>query len=194
LYLDIGANEPKYISNTYYFYEQGGNGILVEPNPFLCKKLKKIRSRDKIINAGIGVDEKEEADFYLFPNYANGLSTFSKKEAMHWQETGMQGLGKIKYEKIIKIPLINVNTILAENFETAPDLISIDVEGMDFEILQSLDFNKYRPKVICAETLAYNENQKGYKINSIENLLKNEGYILYADTRVNSIFCLKELI
>ena len=194
IYLDIGANEPRYISNTFYFYEQGGNGVCVEPNPFLCNKLRKSRHRDIIINAGIGIDNKPEADFFVFPNYANGLSTFSKKEALHWEEIGMQGLGKIKIEKIIKIPLIKINKILKENFKTSPDLLSIDVEGWDNEILQSLDFTKYKPKVICAETLLYDEDQKGYKTHDIESLLKNNGYMLYADTRVNSIFCLKELI
>lgn len=193
-YLDIGANEPKFISNSYFFYEQGGNGVCVEPNPFLCKKLIESRPRDIIINAGIGLTDKDEDDFYLFPNNANGLSTFSKREAMHWQEVGMQGLGKIKFEKIIKVRLININTLLKDHFKSAPDLLSIDVEGLDFEILQSLDYMKYSPKIICAETLSYDENQKGYKINNIENFLKTKGYSLYADTRVNSIFCLNNLI
>lgn len=193
-YLDIGANEPRYISNTYYFYEHGGNGICVEPNPFLCKKLKKIRPRDIIINAGVGTDNITEADFYLFPDYANGLSTFSEKEALHWQQVGMFGLGKVKFEKIIKIPLIEINTIIKDHFETVPDLLCIDVEGWDLQILKSLDFKKYKPKVICVETLQYDEKQNGFKNFAINDLLLNNGYMLFADTRVNSIFCLNELI
>ena len=113
-YLDIGANEPKYISNTYYFYEHGSEGVCVERNPILCKKLKKTRPRDIVINAGVGVNNTDEADFFLFPNYANGLSTFSEKDALHWQEVGMYGLGKVKYEKIIKVPLININTVIRD--------------------------------------------------------------------------------
>ena len=193
-YLDIGANEPRYISNTYYFYERGSNGICVEPNPSLCKKLKKTRPRDTIINAGAGINDAKEADFYLFPNYANGSSTFSKKEALHWQDVGLYGLGKVKFEKVIKIPLININTLIKDYCKTIPDLLCIDVEGWDFEILSSLDFEKYKPKVICVETISYDENQKGYKNDDIGILLHKNGYILYADTRVNSIFCLNELI
>lgn len=193
-YLDIGANEPKYISNTYYFYERGSNGICVEPNPFLSKQLKKVRPRDVIINAGVGIDDTSEADFFLFPDHANGLSTFSEKEALHWQEVGMHGLGKIKYEKIIKMPLININTLIQKYFQTTPDLLCIDVEGWDFEILKSLDFIQYKPKMICVETLLYNKDQKGYKHAGINELLFEKGYSLYADTRVNSIFCLNELV
>ena len=193
-YLDIGANDPRYISNTYYFYEHGSTGVCIEPNKYLWKKYKKVRPKDTVLNVGIGIEEEAEADFYQFPKHAHGLSTFSKKEALHWQETGMKGMGKINYEKIIKVPLVNINTIIQKYFDKVPDFISIDVEGLDLAILSSLDFNKYKPKVICAETLAYNENQKGFKDNSIADLLKTKGYTVYADTRVNTIFCLNELL
>ena len=193
-YLDVGANEPKYISNTYYFYERGSNGICIEPNPLLCKKLKKVRPADTVINAGVGIDARTEADFFMFPNYANGLSTFSEKDANHWQEVGMHGLGKIKFDKIIKIPLVNINSIIEQHFNNEPDFLCIDVEGWDLEILKSLDFVLHKPKLICVETLLYDKGQKGYKNTAITQLLSEKGYSLYADTRVNSIFCLNELM
>lgn len=193
-YLDIGANEPRFISNTYYFYEHGASGVCVEPNPFLCSKIKKVRSRDVVINAGIGVDDKELADFFLFPDYANGLSTFSEKEAMHWQEIGMHGIGKIKPEKTIQMRLININKIFQDYFSQTPDLLSIDVEGLDFDILKSIDYLKYKPKVICAETLLYNEKQKGYKNSEISQFLQSKDYSIFADTRINTIFCLNDLL
>ncbi len=118
-YVDIGANEPKFISNTYYFYEHGGTGILIEPNPYLYTLLKKQRPRDIILNVGIGLSAESEADFYMFPNYANGLSTFSKKEADHWQEVGMKGLGKIPLDKIIKLPLLPLNDILGKHLNNS---------------------------------------------------------------------------
>ena len=194
VYLDIGANHPRYISNTFYFYERGNSGVCIEPNPELYKKYKKIRPRDIVLNIGIGTEEEKEADFYLYDNKYNGLSTFSKEQALHWQNIGMEGLGKITYQRVIKIPLLSINEIIDKYFQNIPDLLSIDVEGMDLEILQSLDFNRYKPKVICAETLAYDIRQKGYKMTSIHELLMENGYEAYADTRVNTIFCLKELL
>lgn len=193
-YLDIGANEPRYISNTYYFYSRGSRGVLVEPNPYLFKKLKKFRPKDKVVNTGIGLNETKEADFYIFPNYANGLSTFSEKEARHWEQVGMKGLGKIAVEKIIKMPLITVNSILETYFnEKAPNFISLDVEGLDLEILKSLDFNKYQPEAICVETLGYDDNQQTFKLQEIIDFMLTKNYNIYADTRVNTIFCLKDI-
>lgn len=194
-YLDIGANEPKYISNTYFFYERGAKGVLIEPNPYLAEKLKSQRPNDTTLNIGIGFTDEKEADFYMFPNYANGLSTFSKKEAMHWEEIGMKGMGKIPIEKIIKMPLVPINKILEEYFtDKAPDFMSLDVEGLDLQILQAMDFNKYRPMLICVETMMYDKNQKTYKTTEVTDFMILKDYVVYADTRVNTIYCDKRFI
>ncbi len=188
VYLDIGANHPSFISNTYYFYLRGSRGVCIEPNPLLFSKIKRVRPADKVINAGVGIDEREEADFYLFPEHAHGLSTFSEKEANYWKEVGMKKVGKISYEKIIKVPLVNINSVLSEHFEKPPDFISLDVEGLDLEILQSMDIEKYGPLVFCVETLQYDANQDESKNDNIISFLKGKGYEIYADTHVNTIF------
>ena len=187
-YLDIGANHPSYISNTYYFYLRGASGVCVEPNPFLSKKIEKLRRRDIVLNFGIGVDEQTEADFYLFPKSAHGLSTFSKEEAEYWRDTGMKKVGKIEFEKIIKVPLVNINTVIKKYCKKVPDFISIDIEGLDLSILQSLDFNLYSPKVFIVETLKYDSNQNEYKNTEIIDFMSAKGYEQYADTHVNTIF------
>jgi hypothetical protein len=115
-YLDIGANDPKFISNTYKFYRKGSMGILVEPNPIICKLLKKKRPRDIVLNFGVGINNISKAKFYLFPKDSNGLSTFSEKDAMYWQEVGMKGHGKIYFEDIIEVDLVPINDILRKYF------------------------------------------------------------------------------
>jgi FkbM family methyltransferase len=187
-YLDIGANHPAFISNTYYFYMRGSKGVCIEPNPYLYKKIKSMRPRDTVINAGIGIDSRESADFYLFPAYADGLGTFSKDEADYWAKTGMKKIGKIKYEKIIQVPLQIINDVIKNNFQQEPDFISIDVEGLDLQILQSLDFNLYKPLILCVETLAYDAQQNESKREDIITFVKSKGYEVYADTHVNTIF------
>jgi FkbM family methyltransferase len=191
-YLDIGANHPAYISNTYFFYLRGSKGVCVEPNPYLYKKLKRIRRKDVIINAGVGVTETDYADFYLFPNHAHGLSTFSKEEADYWEKVGMKNLGKIKYEKIIQVPLLSINTIIQNNFRVVPDFISLDVEGLDLKILQSLNYKLYAPKIMCVETLLYDQEQNESKNLIIIDYLKEKGYEIYADTHINTIFIKKD--
>jgi FkbM family methyltransferase len=187
-YIDIGANHPAFISNTYFFYLRGSKGVCVEPNPVLFRKIKRTRPKDNVIHAGIGLTEQKEADFYLFPYKAHGLSTFSKEHAEYWEKVGMKKVGKIKYEKVIKVPLIPINTLIKDTLGKAPDFISLDVEGLDLEILQSLDYERYASTVICVETLLYDMEQKESKDSAIIKFLESKGYEIYADTHVNTIF------
>lgn len=187
-YLDIGANHPTYISNTYFFYMRGSRGVCIEPNPVLAKKFKKVRPGDVVLNIGIGITEEAQADFYLFPYHAHGLSTFSQKEAEYWKETGMAKVGKISYEKVISIPLQTINAVIKDHFATVPDFISIDVEGLDLQILQTLDYNVYAPLAICVESIYYDDQQKEHKRTELIDFLQSKGYEIYADTHINTIF------
>lgn len=185
-YLDIGANHPDFISNTYLFYKQGCRGVCVEPNRRLYEKHRRVRPEDVCLNVGVGVDEQREADFYLFTGLADGLSTFSKKEADHWANVGMKGVGCFKPEKVIKIPLMPINEIIATT--RVPDFLSIDVEGMDLSVLKTLDFNKYMIKCICVETLRYNQDGQTFRDTELMTFMKSAGYSVYADTGINTIY------
>lgn len=187
-YLDIGANHPSYLSNTYYFYVRGSRGVCIEPNPVLFRKFKKVRTSDTVLNVGVGIGEEKEADFYLFSGRFDGLSTFSKEQAYYWKNVGMDKVGKIDFDRIIRVPLLRVNDILQRYCAMLPDFISIDVEGLDLEILKSIDFNTYRPLAFCVETLGYDANQKEYKRTEIEDFLVNKDYKVYAETSINTIF------
>ncbi len=180
-YLDIGAFDPVHFSNTYLFYRKGCKGVLVEPDPLLCKKLKSKRKHDNVLNIGVGISDRHDADFFVMSSRT--LNTFSKTEAEHLQENS-----KYKIEKVLKIPLEKVNNIIDKHFKTKPNLISLDTEGLDFEIIQSLDLIKFRPEVICVETRSYSENGESQYNQDIFNMMVEKGYFLYADTFINSIF------
>lgn len=194
-YLDVGANDPRSGNNTYSFYRRGGRGVLVEPNPRLAERLRAVRSRDVVVEAGVAFDAQREADFYQFPDHHDSLSTFSRETAEHWGAVGMIGVGKIQFEKIVRIPLVPLNDLISAHFGGAgPNLMSLDVEGVDFDALSMLDFEKYGPDVICVETLKYDLNGFPHKRDDMPALLLSKGYGIYADTYANSIYCRSNLI
>ena len=186
-YLDIGANEPILANNTYNFYLRGHRGVLVEPNVIPYNELKKVRPGDKCLNLGISNDNAKEADFYMFAETNNQMNTFSKEDAYNFENEGF------KIEKVIKVPLKGINELIGEYFPDAPTVISLDVEGLDEIILNKLDFNKYKPLLICVETVAYKEFGEFEKRMNIIDLLISKGYFIYADTHVNTIFCCREV-
>lgn len=181
-YLDIGANNPRHLSNTYFFYQLGHRGVCIEPNPILYREFTKERPRDIVLNVGIGAETSESLPFYRFGPEADGLSTFSHEHALQSEQTT-----RFKIEQTLEIRVTTVNTILAEYFKAPPSLLSIDVEGLDVPILQSYDFEAFAPAVICAET--HNGNGTNFsKDPEIMDLIQSKGYFIYADTFLNTIF------
>lgn len=183
-YLDIGANHPRNGSNTYFFYLKGSHGVLVEPSPSLYKVIQKMRKRDVCLNVGIGPSDEEGALYYMMTSHQ--LNTFKKEEADAYVAGTMHGSQKI--ENVISVPLVTINSIIGKHFPHGVDILSLDTEGYDLEILQSLDFKACAPKIICVETLHYDEHGKPYKQQAIADYLTSRGYTLYADTHINSIF------
>ena len=180
-YLELGVYFGDIHSNTYKFYQQGAKGVLVEAAETLIEGIKRVRPNDIVLNIGVGVDEKSDADFYIFDN--QGLNTFNKAEAENKEKSGLN-----KIRKIAKVPLLSINSIIENNFSQRPDFLSIDIEGLDLEVLQNLDFEKYPIPIICAETCIYSESHIKRKDTSIEKFLFTKDYFIYADTYINTIF------
>jgi FkbM family methyltransferase len=184
-YLDIGAHDPVYLNNTYLFYQKGCQGVLVEPDPALFDKIAKARPQDTCLNIGISSHSEEMADFYVMD--VPTLNTFSREEAERYCSYGERRIAKV-----IQIPLISVNDIIKKHFVAAPDILSLDVEGLDYEILTAIDFTRFRPNIICVETLTYTEDNTEKKLTNIIEFMKSVGYLSYADTFINTIFVSRE--
>ena len=124
--------------------------------------------------------KEEELDFLIMSDFS--LSTFSKKECDF-----MVSKGK-KLARISSIKLTTVAEVLKTYFSNSfPDFLSLDVEGMDFEILQSIDFKKSFPKVICVEAAEYSPVGAGARRTELIEFLVSKGYYEYANTNLNAI-------
>jgi len=179
-YIDIGAHDPIFSNNTYTFYRSGSRGVLVEPNPALTPLLRKSRPEDVVLEIGIGANAgDEEANYYLIDGDGQ-LNTFSEEEVRKLKAQGGDRIVK----GVIKRTLVNINKVLEKYFSArAPDLFSTDTEGYDLTILRTLDFDRFRPKVFCVETLT------GYEVNQpIMDLMRSKDYAPRGGTFVNTIF------
>jgi FkbM family methyltransferase len=182
-YMDIGAHHPVFGNNTFYFYERGARGVLVEPNPALHELLAQIRPDDALVRAGIGVTAQTEAEFYVIGGSEDGqLNTFSREQA---DTLVKRSNGRYSIAQVLKVPLLNINDLMRKHWNGPPNLLSIDTEGFDLQILRSLDFKRMRPDVICAETLEIGARRV---VPDILQLLVQQGYEVRGGSFVNTIF------
>lgn len=171
-YVDIGANHPKHLSNTYRFYRRGGTGINVEPDPSAFPDLAAARPSDINMPIGIGVTS-ETLPFYRMS--ANTLSTFNKADADLSVGNGYRLL------QTVQVPIETLAIILERHRpKGAIDFISIDVEGFEIQILKSNDWSRFRPTVIVLEI---NRNQA-----SLLEYMSQLDYVLVMNNGTNGIF------
>ncbi|MBE7681560.1 FkbM family methyltransferase [Paenibacillus sp. P13VS] len=182
-YIDMGANHAKELSNTYFFYKKGAKGILVEANPELIPELKFYRHRDLILNYAIDIESEKNVKFYIMNG--DGLSTSDEQAAQKFREINPNL--DITDIKIVKT--VNYRTIVEQYLGKAPVILSIDIEGKDLEILQSIDYVNYRPVIIVVEMVDY-ATTLSYKTKNKElaSFLDGMEYDEYAFTGINSIF------
>ena len=183
-YLDIGANEPFYINNTALFYKLGYKGVLVEPDVKMFKKLKRKRPKDKSLNLGVA---EHDGDAIIYIMEPSTLNTCSVEEAKNYEKLGHKIIDKRKIQNK------NINSIIKDNFKNYPNFLSIDVEGLDYEVITSLDLEKYQIDIICIETLTYTENSQAEKSREIIEYMESKNYRVYADTYINTIFIKNDL-
>ena len=148
-YVDVGAHHPKRFSNTYRFYKVGWRGINIDAMPGSMAAFNKVRRRDINVEQPIS-SSKEVLTYYGFNEPA--LNGFSERISNERD-------GKSHYKVIFRKELetTTLDSVLDEylpNTVKKIDFLSIDVEGLDFEVLKSISLDRYSPKVILVEVLS----------------------------------------
>lgn len=177
-FIDVGCNEPIAYSNTFGLYLKGWKGINIDANKVLIDKYKTLRSEDININAAVS-DTIQEVEFHISSNHT--VSTISKETLnvwnKHWEFTETQRMKTQTLDNIIE-------DYVPENQKI--HLLSVDVEGHDFNVLKSINLNKYRPYLIVIEL--FNLQLKEVAKHEIVDYLQSNNYDLVAYATNNAYF------
>lgn len=180
-YLDIGASHPVVLSNTMLMYQCGASGALVEPDAQMAAALRARRPRDVVIQAAVAFDGRRSAT--LVQLSSSVFNTFSEERAERIVQSSAAWTAPQTIVGRTDVKLLPINCIIEENLDAVvPHFLSIDAEGVDFEILQSLDLNRFRPWIICTE--------KSRPISDFCALLLPHGYRAICETPHNLLFAL----
>lgn len=167
-FLDIGANDPIKINNTYLLEKHGWKGFAFEPIAALAEKWKDVRTTE-CFNIAIGDSE--------------GEVSFAENEDDVY--SGVCAENASGEKKVIKVPQTRLTTFLQEKGITKVDVAYIDVEGYEMNVLAGIDFEKTDITCFCIEN-----NREGTLKPSmnIRNFLIERGYRLVARLTIDDIF------
>jgi FkbM family methyltransferase len=186
IFVDVGAHDGISYSNSYYFEKElGWTGICVEPHPSIFPQLK---------------ENRNAICYQVCAGNNDGVVQFIKVDGAPEMLSGIvnsydpRHLARLKHEinlyggsyEIVNIPSRTLSTLFEENNLFEIDFLSIDVEGSEKEVLEGIDFNKYKIKCILVE--------KNYpdKFDDIVKLLIANRYIHFASLDIDEVFILAE--
>jgi FkbM family methyltransferase len=164
-FVEVGCVDGKRFSNTLYFEKKGWSGLCIEAHNDYIDHLKKNRQNSKIIHCAVGATNNRQVSFYA--DKRGSLSSLDNFKAEELKRDYPSFTGFTKQ----RVPQKNLNTIFEENAVENIHILSIDIEGGEFEALKGIDFSKYKPRVLVIEFDSISYLQK------LKNNLRNEGYI-----------------
>lgn len=180
-YIDIGAHHPFNISNTALLYSRGWRGINIEANPNLFEAFLLHRPEDINLNIGIVPEPAESLTFYMVDKWS-GRNSFNRAVV----EEFVAAYPGFAITETLQIPVKTVKDVIDQYWQGVfPDLLSIDVEGLDEQILRSIDYSVSSPKIICVETVGADGRRCD---ESLRRFLGERGYFALMRCGGNTIF------
>jgi FkbM family methyltransferase len=166
-FVEVGANDPQNGSQTWFLEQRGWRGILVEPLSRFYEPLKAARPGSRVVQAACGppghpakaelfVGENSEHSS-LQPNLVDADTCYVQKETVR---------------------VLTLDEVLAETGNPAVDFVSIDVEGLQLEVLKGFDLQRHRPALLFVEDHLLNWQTHRY--------LSRRGYGLVKRTQLNN--------
>jgi FkbM family methyltransferase len=177
-YIDVGAGHPIAGSVSFWFYRRGWSGIVVEPQDNLAHLHRRLRPRDKVVQALIGRGD-DELDFYVFDRL-HGLSTTVKDYA---------GAANEPF-RTLRLTTISLAQLCQSHDLKAIDFLKIDAEGAEGDIIAGADWTRFRPGIVLVEAIAPGSGEATWE--RWEHVLLANGYRFALFDTLNRFYVAEE--
>jgi len=178
--VDVGANDGQRNSNSFPFLARGWSGILIEPNPRVFARLQALYQKNEDVRTLNFACARSPGKLPLFlgkDGEIGEFATLSTQDNEYYRAT--------RTKTSIEVTIERLTTLLQQS--RCPrefGILSVDTEGFDYEVLASLDFDQFRPRIIITEDENTDDESK-FK------LLQSQGYAFLRRFTRNSIWSLQ---
>ncbi len=179
-YLDIGCYHPERASNTHLLFRNGWSGVNVDPNPFMIAAFNDQRPQDVNLNIAVG-KTRAEMTYYMFDEWATS-NTLSSAFAQHISDNQKRPI-----EQRFVVPVITLRELMEKYFFSgAPEFLNVDVEDLDLDVLESNDWQRFRPNIVAVEDISCSMREPS--ASKICGFMKDNDYVFFSRTIYTSFF------
>lgn len=166
-FVEVGAHDPRLLSQTWHLEQKGWRGILVEPSPEFAASLRRQRRNSTVVQVACSSPEKRGEALFHFADAAasSGLEKNVDDPTMN-------------YRRSEKVRVVTLDDILRDAGDPKVDFVSIDVEGTELDVLRGFDLSKHQPSLLLVEDKVNNLKKHFY--------LKRQRYRLVRRTSLNN--------
>lgn len=161
IFLDIGAFDGINLSNTYFYEKElGWRGVCIEPTPETYAKLAQNRKCVCIQGGVAAVDGEREfvcgAGVEVLAGFSSNM-TAEHRERLRNEASTLQS-----QEKVIKVQCYNINNLCQKLGMQHINYCSIDTEGSEMEILESINFDQLKIDVLTVENTYHGQRMRDF--------------------------------
>lgn len=177
-YVDVGAFDGKHLSNTYVFDRKGWDGICIEPEGPYFDLCRQVRTASCFNVACVSDSSIKTLEFMTLDQ--GGLGSQAK-----------EAFEKTKHKRkftfsTTRVQAVTLNEILSTSDVNTIDLLSLDVEGLEIDVLKGFDIAKYKPRVMVIEANTPEAKAK------LDLYLAAFGYVCAGNINVNYFYALNK--
>ena len=175
-YVDVGAHHPLRFSNTYFLYKQGWRGINIDPNPGTKALFDSYRPQDINLDEVVSDVDGSTVFFDIYSEPA-------LNSAVSGRRAGLEQFFSHTVERVTS----RLDTILNKHLPAGVDVnvLSIDVEGLDLQVLMSNNWDIVRPQYVLTETEV---NLMDPNASDVVNYMRSVGYRLRSYLYITAVF------
>ena len=181
-YVDLGCFHPTRLSNTFHLYKKGWKGLNIDLNPLTIELFNYARPEDTNICAVVSNKKVKKKLYFL-----GDLDSKNTIDSNHKNWLSKNFKIKKKDFKVKNVLATTLDQILDDNKFYKIDFLNVDIEGKEVDVLKSINFKKFKIKVICVELLSFDKLSDKRKKQLILYLKKNK-FKLVDKSEINYIF------
>lgn len=178
-YIDIGAYHPIKESSTYFLYELGWFGTLVEPNSYMNVLTHELRPKDILLNYAVDSSEGT-ATMYMF-GQLDSSNTISKDFAEKKQQSQHTNINWT-----VKVHTKTINQIITKHidyFGQTPFFLNLDIEGMDYDVISTYNHDVKIPFIMIED-----DEIDFFNMTKIRRVMEEKGYVPIASTMITTLY------